>query len=102
MKSIGIIADSHSSISQSTAKTLGITVLPAPFYIDGNCYYEDVTLTREQFFEKLESFELLSPDKMRLSSRGDTNTIGNAGEKLPSFVKSMNQIQIFQWRIIER
>lgn len=44
-------------------------------------------------FEKLESFELLSPDKMRLSSRGDTNTIGNAGEKLPSFVKSMNQIQ---------
>ena len=45
------------------------------------------------FFEKLESFELLSPDKMRLSSRGDTNTIGNAGEKLPSFVKSMNQIQ---------
>ena len=55
MKSIGIIADSHSSISQSTAQTLGITVLPAPFYIDGNCYYEDVTLTREQFFEKLES-----------------------------------------------
>lgn len=45
------------------------------------------------FFEKLESFELLSPDKMRLSSRGDTNTIGNAGEKLPSFVKSMNLIQ---------
>ena len=55
MKSIGIIADSHSSISQSTAKTLGITVLPAPFYIDGNCYYEAVTLTREQLFEKLES-----------------------------------------------
>lgn len=55
MKPIGIIADSHSSISQKTAKELGITVLPAPFYIDGNCYYEDVTLTREQFFEKLES-----------------------------------------------
>lgn len=47
----------------------------------------------KNFFEKLESFELLSPDKMRLSSRGDVNTIGNAGEKLPSFVKSMNPKQ---------
>lgn len=55
MKPIGIIADSHSSISQKLAKELGIIVLPAPFYIGSDCYYEDVTLTREQFFEKLDS-----------------------------------------------
>lgn len=55
MKTIGIITDSHSSISQQTAKELGITVFPMPFYIDGECFYEDITLTREQFFKKLDS-----------------------------------------------
>ena len=37
----------------------------------------------KQFFENSDSFELLSPEKMRSSSRGDVNTIGSAGEKLP-------------------
>lgn len=52
MKSIGIITDSHSSITQEEAKRLGIYVLPMPFYIDGECSYEGVSLTREEFFEK--------------------------------------------------
>ncbi|MDO4339216.1 MAG: ATP-binding protein [Eubacteriales bacterium] len=47
----------------------------------------------KMFLVNSDSFEMLSPEKMRLSSRGDVNTIGNAGEKLPSFVKSMNQKQ---------
>lgn len=47
----------------------------------------------KDFWQNSDSFELLSPDKMRLSSRGDVNTIGNAGEKLPAFIKSMNQQQ---------
>lgn len=55
MKPIGIITDSHSSISQKQAKELGITVLPMPFYIDGTCYYEDITLSREEFFRQLDS-----------------------------------------------
>ena len=55
MKATGIITDSHSSISQEEAKRLGIRVLPMPFYIDGECYYEGVDLTRETFFERLES-----------------------------------------------
>ena len=55
MKSIGIITDSHSGISQEEARALGIWVVPMPFYIDGECYLEGVTLTREEFFEKLES-----------------------------------------------
>ena len=52
MKPIGIITDSHSSITQEEAKTLGIRVLPMPFYIEGECYLEGVNLTREEFFEK--------------------------------------------------
>ena len=53
MKKIGIVTDSHSGISQETADQLQIRVLPMPFYIEGECYYEGVTLTREAFFEKL-------------------------------------------------
>lgn len=55
MKKIGVVTDSHSSITQKQAKELGITVLPMPFYINGTCYYEDVTLSREQFFQQLNS-----------------------------------------------
>lgn len=54
MKPIGIITDSHSSITQEEAKKLGIYVLAAPFYIDGECYYEGVDLSREEFFRRLE------------------------------------------------
>ena len=54
MKPIGIITDSHSSISQAEAKKLGIRVLPMPFYIDEECFYEDINLSREDFFAKLE------------------------------------------------
>lgn len=52
MKKIGIVTDSHSSISQKMAKEMGITVLPMPFYINEECFYEDTTLTRDDFFEK--------------------------------------------------
>ena len=55
MKKIGIVTDSHSSISQGEAKRLEIKVLPMPFYVEEECYYENVTLSREDFFEKLKS-----------------------------------------------
>ncbi|MBQ3890385.1 MAG: DegV family protein [Lachnospiraceae bacterium] len=35
------------------AKELGVYVLPMPFMIDGNDYYEDINLTQEQFYEML-------------------------------------------------
>lgn len=54
MKKIGIITDSHSSITQQEAQKLGIKVLPMPFYIDETCYYEDVDITRDDFLKKLE------------------------------------------------
>lgn len=50
MTRVGIIADSHSSITQEMAEKMGIQVIPAPFYIDGKQYLEDVSLTREEFF----------------------------------------------------
>ena len=49
-----IVTDSNSGITQIEAKELGITVVPMPALIDGDVYYEDLTLTQSQFYEKLE------------------------------------------------
>ena len=51
MSKIAIVTDSNSGITQARGKELGIYVLPMPFFIDGNIYYEDITLTQEQFYE---------------------------------------------------
>lgn len=53
MQKVAIVTDSHSGISQEEAKKLGIYVLPMPFYIEEECFYEDVTITREHFFKEL-------------------------------------------------
>lgn len=55
MAKTAIATDSNSGISQEMAKRLGISVLPMPFTIDDQLYFEDVTLTQEQFYEKLRS-----------------------------------------------
>lgn len=47
------MTDSNSGITQIEAKEMGITVLPMPFIIDGKTYYEDISLTQEEFYEKL-------------------------------------------------
>lgn len=53
MSKIAVITDSNSGITQKQAEELGVNVLPMPFYINGELLYEDITLTQEQFYEKL-------------------------------------------------
>ena len=50
---IAVVTDSNSGITQAQAKEMGITVLPMPFMIDVETYYEDITLTQEQFYQRL-------------------------------------------------
>lgn len=50
---IAVVTDSNSGITQAQAKEMGVTVLPMPFMIDGETYYEDITLTQEQFYQRL-------------------------------------------------
>ncbi len=50
MKKIGIVTDSHSSIPPVQASLLGVHVLPMPFDIDGQDYFEGVNISRQQFF----------------------------------------------------
>lgn len=53
MGKIAVVTDSNSGITQAQAKEYGVVVLPMPFYIDGETFYEDVNLTQEQFYQKL-------------------------------------------------
>lgn len=55
MNKVAIITDSNSGIRQSEGDALGIKVLPMPFTINGETFYEDINLSHEQFFEKLMS-----------------------------------------------
>lgn len=55
MGKIAVVTDSNSGITQSQAKEYGVYVLPMPFFIDGETYFEDIDLTQEQFYEKLEN-----------------------------------------------
>ena len=50
-----IVTDSNSGITQSLAKELGIYVVPMPVLIDGEQFFEDISLSQDQFYEKLKS-----------------------------------------------
>jgi len=60
MKLIGIATDSHSGITPAMAADMGIMVLPMPFYVDEECYYEEVSITRTEFFEQLNADKKVS------------------------------------------
>ncbi len=53
MSKIAIVTDSNSGITQAQAKEMGISVLPMPFMIDEETFYEDITLSQPEFYEKL-------------------------------------------------
>lgn len=53
MGKIAVVTDSNSGITQEKGKELGVHVIPMPFYIDGELFLEDITLTQEAFYEKL-------------------------------------------------
>ncbi|MGF0017077.1 DegV family protein [Sporofaciens sp. SGI.106] len=53
MGKVAIVTDSNSGITQNEAKELGIRVIPMPFYINEELFYEDITLSQEEFYQKL-------------------------------------------------
>lgn len=53
MERIAVVTDSNSGITPKEADAWGITVIPMPFLIEGEMYYENITLTQEQFYDKL-------------------------------------------------
>jgi len=57
MSKIAVVTDSNSGITQSEGKELGIFVLPMPFMIGENEFFEDINLTQDEFYEKLKGGE---------------------------------------------
>lgn len=54
MSKIAIVTDSNSGITQAEGKELGVTVLPMPFFINGELFLEDISLTQDEFYKKLQ------------------------------------------------
>ena len=53
MSKIAVITDSNAHVAPQEAQALGIGVVPMPFMIGEETYYEGITLTREAFYEKM-------------------------------------------------
>lgn len=71
-----IVTDSNSGITQKEAKEIGIEVIPMPVLIEDELYFEDLTLTQEQFYEKLKSDARVS------TSQPNPMDVGEVWEKL--------------------
>ena len=52
MSGIAFITDSNSGITQEEATKYGVYVLPMPFMIDEQTYYEGTTISPEEFYQK--------------------------------------------------
>ena len=55
MSRVAVLTDSNSGITQAEGKELGIGILPMPFFIDGEEYFEEITLSQEEFYERLKA-----------------------------------------------
>lgn len=57
MSKVQVITDSNSGITQKQAAEIGIRVVPMPFMFgrDDTTYYEDINLSRDEFFRRLET-----------------------------------------------
>ena len=54
MSKTAVVTDSNSGITQKEAEELkDVYVIPMPFTIDGEEYFEDINLSQEQFYQKL-------------------------------------------------
>ena len=83
MSKVIVVTDSNSGITPDEAKKLGVEVIPMPFYIDEQMYYENIDLTQEQFYEKL-------------MAGGDIKTsmplVGDVTDKWDEFLKENDEI----------
>ena len=72
-----IVTDSNSGITQAEAKELGIYAVPMPVPINGEQFLEDISLSQEQFYEKLKD------DKVQVStSQPSAYDVGELWKKL--------------------
>lgn len=91
MKKVAIATDSNSGITQAEAQTLGIRVLPMPFYINEELFFEDVTLTQEAFYRRL------AEDADISTSQPSPGDVTDLWEKLLESHDQVVYIPMFGW-----
>lgn len=65
---IKIFTDSNSGITIDEAKQLGIELIPMPFLINDEEYFEELTLSQEKFYEKLKTGASVSTSQPNIFS----------------------------------
>ena len=83
MTNVKIVTDSNSGITQAEAEKLGISVLPMPFLIDGEEYFEDLTLSQKEFYEHLQGEAIVSTSQP---------SVGNVTELWDELLKDGGEI----------
>jgi DegV family protein with EDD domain len=83
MSKIAILTDSNSGITQDEAKKNGVYVLPMPFFIDGEQYFEDISLSQEEFYKKLKDDADISTSQP---------SVGEMQEKWDELLKEYDEI----------
>ena len=53
MRKIAIVTDSNGGITQEQGRELGVAVIPMPFFIDEKLFLEGITLSQEEFYQRL-------------------------------------------------
>lgn len=53
MSRVKIVTDSNSGITQQQGKELGVGVLPMPFFINDTQYFEEISMSQEDFYKAL-------------------------------------------------
>lgn len=68
LSKVAVITDSNSGMTQKEAKEVGVFVLPMPFMINNEEFYEDITLTQQEFYEKLKNEADISTSQPSIES----------------------------------
>lgn len=53
MSKVAILTDSNSGITQAEAARNGLYVIPMPFYINDQMFFEEIDLSQEDFYDRL-------------------------------------------------
>lgn len=71
MNKIAIVSDSNSGITPKEAEAAGVHILPMPFFINEETFFEGIDLTQEQFYEKLKDGSNISTSMPSVGSVTD-------------------------------
>ena len=72
MSRVAIVTDSNSGITQAKGASLGIHVMPMPFYINEKMLFEEIDLSQEQFYKRLKEGAEIKTSMPTVGSVTDT------------------------------